>query len=92
MRAATELVLRGELAADDLTDWVCHRARLLDLAGWLTRPGPTEARIVVTGPGPLIDAMEVACLLGPSDVWVETVDTRQIPLDEAPNGFALRES
>lgn len=87
---ATELRLRGSLSAPGFDDWICHRARLLSLSGWMTRIGPAEILIVVSGPEPLIDAMEQACSLGPVDVLVERIDRRRAAAAEAPNGFHKR--
>lgn len=44
-------------------------------------------RILVQGPQPLIDAMEVACSLGPMDANVERIEVRAMPLNQRLNGF-----
>lgn len=84
---ATEFQLSGQLASRGFADWVCHRARLLDLNGWVKPDGPEAMTIVVTGPEPLVDAMEMACSLGPMDVWVERIESRVRILETLPNGF-----
>ena len=84
---ATEFQLTGQLAAHGFVDWVCHRARLLDLNGWVKPNGSEAMTIVVTGPEPLVDAMEMACSLGPMDVWVERIDRQARDLETLPNGF-----
>lgn len=84
---ATEFQLTGQLAARGFVDWVCHRARLLDLNGWVRPDGAEAMTIVVTGPEVLVDAMEMACSLGPMDVWVERIDRHVRELEHLPNGF-----
>ncbi len=87
---ATEFTLVGALASDSFVDWICRRARLLDLKGWVSRQGPDLMTIVVAGPMPLIDAMEMACSLGPVDVLVDRVERRPRDLSKLPNGFSVR--
>ena len=87
---ATELRLTGVLGAPGFLDWICHRARLLDLAGWVAQKDETELTIVVFGPEPLIDAMEMACSLGPVNVLVERVEVSPVAVAETPNGFSQR--
>ena len=87
---ATELLIEGDLGAEGLADWICARARLLDLSGWVARPGPGRVSVVVSGPEPLVGAMEMACSLGPVDVMVDRIETRPHPLAEVPDGFHKR--
>lgn len=84
---ATEFRLTGQLGSSGFADWVCHRARVLDLNGWVKPDGSEAMTIVVSGPEPLVDAMEMACSLGPMDVWVERIDRHARALDSLPNGF-----
>ncbi|MFD2844306.1 hypothetical protein [Paracoccus cavernae] len=37
---------------------------------------------VISGPPELLDAMEMACLLGPIQVWVDQID--RLPLNSRP--------
>lgn len=87
---ATEFDLEGQLGSGDFLDWICHRARLLDLSGWVTRRDEGRVWIVVTGPLALIDAMEMACSLGPVDVLVDRIESRPYVLTEGLNGFHKR--
>ena len=84
---ATEFQLTGNLSAAGFADWICHRARLLDLNGWVSSEGPEAMTIVVTGPASLVDAMEMACSLGPMNVWVERIESHARVLETLPNGF-----
>lgn len=81
------LVMGGDLASQSLLPWICHRARLLSLKGSVRRDSDTAVSLWLSGPEPLIDAMEVACLLGPADVLVEDMSRSLYQFDTAPNGF-----
>lgn len=85
-----ELVLRGDVTAAGFPDWICHRARLLDLSGWVSAAGDDGIRIVVSGPEALVDAMEMACSLGPRDVLVTRIERHPFTPPSAPNGFHRR--
>ena len=84
---ATRFHLQGQLAAPGFADWVCDRAARLDLTGWVRSDGPSAMTIVVAGPPTLVDAMEMACSLGPMDVLVERIERSEHPLDDSPEGF-----
>lgn len=43
--------------------------------------------IVVAGPPALVDAMEMACSLGPIDVLVERIERSAHPMDRSPGSF-----
>ena len=77
------LRLEGNLAAPGLAGWVSHRAGLLNLAGWFSQASPGRADILVVGPEPLLDAMEISCSLGPADVFVHSVTARPAHAGEA---------
>lgn len=85
---ATEIRLSGQLASGEFVPWIDHRARLLDLKGWVRREGPNAVTIVVAGPQPLVDAMEMACSLGPVSVDVKRIETSARDLDAPPESFA----
>lgn len=87
---ATEFRLTGRVLAPGFADWICHRARLLDLSGWVRATPDGALCIVVVGPQPLIDAMEMACSLGPTNVLVEGIEARPAALAAPPNGFHKR--
>ena len=85
-----EIRLRGRLGSDSLPAWISHRAGLLNLSGWLDRADAENACIVVAGAGPMIEAMEVSCSLGPADVMVETISSQPVALNPIPHGFSVR--
>lgn len=71
------LSLEGRFSAGTFPEWICHRAGLLDLSGWVKVQGPHQIDILIQGNETLVDAMELACSLGPSDILVDQI--RQIP-------------
>lgn len=85
--------LEGDLAAPGLAAWVSHRAALLNLAGWFSQASPERADILVVGPEPLLEAMEISCSLGPADVLVRSLTVQDSDVAEAeaaPQGFLIR--
>lgn len=82
---SVRLVMHGALSATSAMPWIVHRARLLDLSGQVTRISETEIRIDVTGPDPLIDAMEDACSLGPAEILVDRIERTEQPAPQIPN-------
>ncbi len=84
---ATEFRLTGQLGDAAFLDWICHRARLLDLRGWVAAEDAGCVRLLVTGPEPLIDAMEMACSLGPVTVDVMRIERQERTVTAQPNGF-----
>jgi len=71
----TALTLTGQLSSESVLPWILHRGRLLNLAGWVMRADARTIRMALAGPPALIDALEIACSLGPCDVLVETLST-----------------
>ena len=84
---AAEIQLVGAFRDTSFPDWICHRAQLLDLDGWVTAPTVDEICVVVAGPQALIDAMEMACSLGPMDVRVDRIKVRPTLINDPLNGF-----
>jgi acylphosphatase len=86
-RAAVRLRILGAVGAAGFPEWICHRARILDLNGCVMRRGPGEIEVLVSGDDTLIDAMEVACSLGPADVMVERIEREGAELSAPGPGF-----
>lgn len=59
----------GSIDPDGFSAFVRDRAARLDLSGWMRREG-AAIRCVVSGPPDLIDAFEMACLVGPAGALV----------------------
>lgn len=81
--------IHGRFEADTLLDWVTHRAKLLDLAGCgkVIEKGLVE--VLVSGNPVLVDAMEVACSLGPGKAFIDRVQVEEQPLANLTNGFEI---
>ncbi len=67
------LIIRGELHSTTFLPWVERHCRRLGLVCETLYSDAGEAVFKVNGQPDLIDALEVGCLLGPFDVWVETI-------------------
>lgn len=88
--SGTELRISGALHHASMIPWICHRARLLDLAGWVDRDPDGALTVTLWGPAPLIDCMEIACSLGPADSLVEDISRNGCNAHSAPSGFTDR--
>jgi acylphosphatase len=73
-----ELVIDGSFCDDAMADWVVRRARLLNLSGWVRRLTQNRIQLQASGERVLVEALEVACSLGPIDAQVDTVSRREI--------------
>jgi acylphosphatase len=69
--------------------FVAGRAEWLSLSGWAANLAPGRAEVVAAGPEALVGALEMACLLGPLDTLIETLETEAIAGPVMP-GFAIR--
>lgn len=72
------MTILGELDADSFVPWIRRHAAKLGVAQAITHRSPERIEIDLSGAPELIDMMEVGCLLGPIDVWVETIDRRPL--------------
>lgn len=70
------LLLTGQFPGNSFPDWIAHRAKLLDLVGWVKTHNQNLIEIQVTGNQILIEALEAACSLGPLEVGVESIQTQ----------------
>lgn len=84
---ATRMTLTGDLACGTLVPWILHRGRVLNLSGWVERISDTRIDMALKGPADLVDAMEVACSLGPADVIVDRIVRTEDPTNLLEAGF-----
>jgi acylphosphatase len=70
-------------------DFIAERAGWLSLDGWVERHGSGRAELVAAGPETLVGALEMACLLGPLDTLVHTLDVEPAP-GPVSAGFVVR--
>ncbi|OYU38294.1 MAG: acylphosphatase [Pseudorhodobacter sp. PARRP1] len=77
----------GDVGAAVFAPWITRHARRLGLRGAILRHDATRLEMVVTGLPDLLDAMALACSLGPREVLVDRIDRAPMPLQNA-NEFA----
>lgn len=70
--------LHGEKFDQTFVHWIKNRAQRLSLAGSVRLLGPDLIELYLLGNGTLVDAMEVACSLGPLDADVHDVVSTQL--------------
>lgn len=80
--ATERFTIEGEVGAAVFPVWIERHARRLGLSGHVATVSPHLVELLVEGPEPLLDAMEMGCLLGPIDVWVDSI--RREPLTNDP--------
>lgn len=68
------LVILGNLGSPSFLPWIERHSHRLGLRCEALTAGPARVELRVEGQADLIDALEVGCLLGPFDVWVETIE------------------
>lgn len=73
------MTILGELDAASFLPWIRRHAAKLGLAQAIGHTSSDRVELDITGPVELIDMMEIGCLLGPIDVWVETI--HRTPID-----------
>lgn len=73
MRMRERFTMTGDLGAATLPAWVRRHARRLGLEAEITLAEPARMVLDLAGPPELLDAMEMGCLLGPIEVWVDSI-------------------
>lgn len=81
------LTLHGQFDAGSFPDWICHRARVLNLSGWVKPQGDSQIDILASGELILLEAFEVACSLGPVDILVDRIDQKPGNHGDVSGGF-----
>ena len=71
--------IRGKLESPSFLPWVDRHSYRLGLSLEHIRADAACVEIEVEGQADLIDALEVGCLLGPFDVWVESIERSSGP-------------
>ncbi|MHA7867011.1 MAG: acylphosphatase [Salipiger thiooxidans] len=71
---ATELFsIAGQVDAPGFAPWIERHACRIGVGVTLLQAASDHVEIEVEGPPALLDAMEMGCLLGPIEVWVESI-------------------
>lgn len=81
------LHILGSVGAPIFAAWIARHARRLDLGCSIALHRADRLEVVVTGLPDLLDAMALACSLGPREVWVDQV-ARSPANVPAPQKFA----
>jgi acylphosphatase len=66
--------LCGQVGSGVFPVWIRRHARRLGLGLRLLGQNAARLEMIVSGPPDLLDAMALACSLGPQEVWVDQVD------------------
>ncbi|QDY71067.1 acylphosphatase [Qingshengfaniella alkalisoli] len=72
------LRIMGDLRGP-VEEWILHRADKLSLDGEVLHVSDSRITIRVDGPEELLEAMALACSLGPSEALVERVERVSMP-------------
>ena len=67
------MTILGDLDAASFLPWIRRHADRLGLSQTVSHADDARIELELDGPEELIDMMEVGCLLGPINVWVETI-------------------
>lgn len=75
MTQATEhFAILGRVGAPVFATWIARHAARLGLAGRVLAQSAARVDLLVEGPIELLDAMALACSLGPQEVWVDGIE------------------
>lgn len=86
-RGTALLLIAGRFDGDAFVDWICHRAGVLDLSGWVRMSAPGRIEVMASGAPVLVEALEIACSLGPSGAIVDRIDVTAANDPVAGRGF-----
>jgi acylphosphatase len=78
--------IKGQVGAAGFPTWISRHLGRLGLEGRVLAQSCTSVRVIVAGPAELLDAMALACSLGPQDVWVDEIE-RLPGNDVSPDEF-----
>ena len=65
--------LSGQVGSGVFPVWISRHAGRLGLGLRFLGQNDTQLTMIVSGPPDLLDAMALACSLGPQEVWVDQV-------------------
>ena len=70
--------IRGNFDEIALRDWIVHRSTVLGLDISVHSLARNAISFCATGHMVLLDAMEIACSLGPSDAMVDNIQSTEL--------------
>ena len=77
------VIILGKWNSELFVPWIQRHAAKLDLSPKKLTATDEQITFELDGAPELLDAMEVACLLGPFTIWVEEIKRTALPLDSA---------
>jgi hypothetical protein len=72
--ASEHFALCGQVGSAVFPVWISRHAGRLGLGLQFLGQNAARLEMIVSGPPDLLDAMALACSLGPQEVWVDQVD------------------
>lgn len=75
--ATEHFALSGQVGSAAFALWISRHAARLGLGLHFVAQTAARLDMIVSGPPDLLDAMALACSLGPQAVWVDQVDRRR---------------
>ncbi len=82
-----QLSICGQFRSGEFPDWICHRAGVLNLAGWVKVQDDTHIEVLVHGNPVLLEALELACSIGPYSVTVDDIEATSAIWTKSVSGF-----
>ncbi len=70
--------IRGNFDTVTMRDWISHRSAVLGLQISISSLEKNSISFCATGHMILLDAMEIACSLGPSDAMVDHIQSTEL--------------
>ncbi|MBX4909316.1 MULTISPECIES: acylphosphatase [Rhizobium] len=70
------IAILGDVSSASFVPWIRRHADKLGLSQDFLQAGAERIELEVAGPVELIDMLEMACSLGPIDVWVDEIQRR----------------
>lgn len=76
------MVIHGRFDPTAFLAWIARHAGKLGLRNEIAHASVDRIELRTEGPEELLDALEMACLLGPIEAWIDTID-RNLVLERA---------
>jgi acylphosphatase len=74
--ATEEFHILGDVGSPAFPPWITRHFARLGLHGEVVSQSAHRVDLALSGPEALLDAMALACSLGPREVWVESIERR----------------
>ena len=79
--ATKQIKITGSFNDIAFRDWIMHRSSVLGLDIYSLTCGQSSITFSASGHSVLLDAMEIACSLGPLEAMVEQIHTNDLELN-----------